>query len=468
MRRSYVRSGAAVAVATLVALAGARSASSGTATVPNHGDPVAAAEALIAAVQAAGAGDTIVLSPGDYNLSSTLELTKDVTITGPATHPGARLDGSAVDSPSSFTGGRLDLVAIDSGASVKLQNLGLIGTGTSGTAVDVLGKLDLEDSLVGPNAGIGVAAEPGASVSVVNSTISDNATGLFADGSAHVSLASVTLAANQDIGIDDSGGGQLDIANTIVAGNGFKVSWGKDCMQPIGADGTPGSISSSIDGNGTCGAPNHADPRLAPLADNGGPTFTRALLAGSPAIDAGGTGCPATDQRGASRVGACDIGAFEYGSTAPQGQPSSSGSGSGSGSVGGSGPAGGSGGGASPTTNGAVKSPAHLSGSGAIRIGGRAAGFQFRVIARQRTGLVVFNDPAKGVRLRATQLSAALFDLRGQSATLRGSAVRPGGRRIGFTIRVYGRSHGGRLQVKLSNGYSGSGNVIRGSLSITG
>ncbi|MGC9040444.1 MAG: choice-of-anchor Q domain-containing protein [Roseiflexus sp.] len=60
-----------------------------------------------------------------------------------------------------------------------------------------------------------------------------------------------------------------------------------------------------------------ADPRLeAAVADHGGPLPTLALLAGSPAIDAGAD-CPSFDQRGAARVGACDLGAFEYGGTAP-------------------------------------------------------------------------------------------------------------------------------------------------------
>jgi hypothetical protein len=62
-----------------------------------------------------------------------------------------------------------------------------------------------------------------------------------------------------------------------------------------------------------------ADPRLGPLANNGGPTQTHALLAGSPAIDAippSDEFCglaPDIDQRGVSRpqgVG-CDTGAFE-------------------------------------------------------------------------------------------------------------------------------------------------------------
>ncbi|CAA9454347.1 MAG: hypothetical protein AVDCRST_MAG01-01-4978, partial [uncultured Rubrobacteraceae bacterium] len=62
-----------------------------------------------------------------------------------------------------------------------------------------------------------------------------------------------------------------------------------------------------------------ADPRLGSLADNGGPTRTHALLAGSPAIDAvpvGTNGCAAdftADQRGVHRPlgGACDAGSVE-------------------------------------------------------------------------------------------------------------------------------------------------------------
>lgn len=59
-----------------------------------------------------------------------------------------------------------------------------------------------------------------------------------------------------------------------------------------------------------------ADPELAPLADNGGPTWTHLLLDGSPALDAGDPGIadePETDQRTLDRVvgDAIDIGAVE-------------------------------------------------------------------------------------------------------------------------------------------------------------
>ena len=54
-----------------------------------------------------------------------------------------------------------------------------------------------------------------------------------------------------------------------------------------------------------------ANPLINPIADNGGFSPTMSLQMGSPAINAG-NGCSPTDQRGASRVGICDIGAYEY------------------------------------------------------------------------------------------------------------------------------------------------------------
>ena len=58
---------------------------------------------------------------------------------------------------------------------------------------------------------------------------------------------------------------------------------------------------------------NVTDPKLGSLADNGGPTRTMLLLAGSPAINAGGDTCLAADQRGFARPSGahCDIGAVE-------------------------------------------------------------------------------------------------------------------------------------------------------------
>lgn len=76
------------------------------------------------------------------------------------------------------------------------------------------------------------------------------------------------------------------------------------------------NISNLVEGGG-CDAELSGDPRLAPLADNGGVTLTHALLPGSPAIDAAmdGTCHLITDQRGEARPDGknrlCDLGAYE-------------------------------------------------------------------------------------------------------------------------------------------------------------
>jgi len=109
------------------------------------------------------------------------------------------------------------------------------------------------------------------------------------------------------------GGVAIDVcrmANTLLATN----TPGGNCLGTIVDDG------SNLSSDGTCaftnvGSLNNIDPKLGPLADNGGTTLTMALLAGSPAIDAGDTAAsPPTDQRGIPRPfgAAADIGAYEY------------------------------------------------------------------------------------------------------------------------------------------------------------
>jgi hypothetical protein len=82
----------------------------------------------------------------------------------------------------------------------------------------------------------------------------------------------------------------------------------------------------NLDSDGSCQLTEPTDllgidPLLGPLQDNGGATWTHALLPGSPARDAipwGTTGCGTSlysDQRGKARPhgagGTCDIGAYE-------------------------------------------------------------------------------------------------------------------------------------------------------------
>src|SRR5262249_44806580 len=123
--------------------------------------------------------------------------------------------------------------------------------------------------------------------------------------------------------------------NTIIAGNNSEmIVLGHTFLQNDDCSGTIVSNGHNLMGfrNQNCmvsgPAPIVADPNLGPLQNNGGPTETHALLAGSPAIDAGDRGgCRdnlgallTTDQRGFRRTvdgnrdgtARCDIGAVEF------------------------------------------------------------------------------------------------------------------------------------------------------------
>jgi len=120
-------------------------------------------------------------------------------------------------------------------------------------------------------------------------------------------LTNCTLASNQGIAGPGGAGGQGSSGAGRSGTTG--AAWGGTACGPM--------TNTLIASNTPPGGDTFPDPKLGPLADNGGPTLTMALLPGSPAIDAGNTSlAPTTDQRGFPRpagLGA-DIGAFEYGS----------------------------------------------------------------------------------------------------------------------------------------------------------
>ena len=185
-------------------------------------------------------------------------------------------------------------------------------------------------------------------VTVINSTISRNNStiprNLFAVGGGGIYSTGAVTVNNSTISGNSAefGGGIYSdyaptIRNSIVAGNvGLKGPYGSDGPD-LYTFGTPTVTNSligdnsgtglmpapvgapDINGNfiGTAAAP--INPRLGPLADNGGPTQTMALLPGSPARNSGSNALvPAgltTDQRGPGFpriIGtAVDMGAFE-------------------------------------------------------------------------------------------------------------------------------------------------------------
>lgn len=179
-------------------------------------------------------------------------------------------------------------------------------------------------------------------MTIVNSTIASNTAdtnggGIFNQGTnlAPVNLYNTTIAYNEadsDQNNDGSGGGiyvdsffggVLNIYNNVLAGN-FNAAFTDDCYGPVSTHArnlfgnTSQCTITQISGGYALLNPQDS---IGPLQNNGGPTQTVALLAGSNAIDGTIAGvCHdnygfdiLTDQRGFARSdGLCDVGAYEY------------------------------------------------------------------------------------------------------------------------------------------------------------
>jgi len=160
-----------------------------------------------------------------------------------------------------------------------------------------------------------------------NSTISGNASnyyaGIFNNSTGHLTMLHTTVADNESDPNNSTSGaisnfGVMTMTNSIIA----NATVGNDCYQDPSSgtfiDGGHNLIEGS--GDNACGLVDGVngniigvDPLLDALGDYGGDTQTLALLAGSPAIDAGDNAdCTTVDQRGESRTDwLCDIGAYE-------------------------------------------------------------------------------------------------------------------------------------------------------------
>ena len=163
---------------------------------------------------------------------------------------------------------------------------------------------------------------------IVNSTISGNeSTGWYGGGlfmtDGVVNMTNTTVAENISpsfapaavfVGTFGPGSATLNLGNSIIANNVAEGCF----LAPFGAGAVAiNSLGNNLFTDGTCFLVGSdqvvGNALLGPLADNGGPTWTHALLAGSPAIDAANNAvCPVTDQRGVTRDAACDVGSYEY------------------------------------------------------------------------------------------------------------------------------------------------------------
>jgi CSLREA domain-containing protein len=359
-----------VALAASVALAAAANAHAATFTVTRTDDPVPGAcdsdcslREAVRAVDAGSGGDAIAIPAGRFRLTiagtgedaaatGDLDLTKSITITG----AGARqtvIDGSGIDRVFDVASGVTALIA-DVTVTGGLVDGGGGGIASAGTLTLLRDTIANNEAIAaGNNAGGGL--DSAGILAVTQSTISENRA--YNGGGIHLSgtatIADSTIAGNRAGGLGSNGdgggisgsavssliltgstvadnhafngagsGGGIDVPavtlrSSIVASNrahetNGSASYVDNCSHAATSNGH--NLSDGHDcGLTATGDRQDVDPRLGLLQDNGGPTETEALLAGSPAIDAGDT-CGALDQRGTTRPrgSSCDIGPYEF------------------------------------------------------------------------------------------------------------------------------------------------------------
>jgi CSLREA domain-containing protein len=300
---------------------------------------------LLAPGCTAGSGtDKITVPTGTYNLTipgagEQGDATGDLDVSEPATirHIGAApaiVDAKGID--------RVFEINTPGGAAVAISGLTIQGgnaaAGTNGGGIlNTAGVLNLSDSTVSNNTasswGGGIETRPGVSSSattnLVNTTVSGNSStgdgGGVDNTGGTTTMQNVTVTGNiadaDGNGFGQGGGigqfgGITTMHNTLVAANVDRGGQTPDCIEAPGPLVSQGqALIGSLVGctyTASAGDITGISPKLGPLAENGGPTPTHALLPRSPALNKG-IGCARDDQRGVPRAagGACDIGAYE-------------------------------------------------------------------------------------------------------------------------------------------------------------
>jgi hypothetical protein len=261
---------------------------------------------------------------GIYNGSATVTL-NDCVVTANSAQYGGGVYNEAVFGDTALTitnstingnsasqeGGGIYEIGVIAPVTVTVNNSTLsgnsafLGAGIRNVTSGMTATLMISNSSISGNSadngdGGGISNQGGnATVEILNSTFSGNSAD-FDGGSIHNTGKAIIDLADTILEAGDSGGNIFNNGGTVTS-HGFNLS----------NDDAGGYLTGPGDQINT-------DPLLGPLQNNGGPTFTHALLPGSPAIDAGDpnfTPPPLFDQRGAGypRVvnGRIDKGSFE-------------------------------------------------------------------------------------------------------------------------------------------------------------
>jgi hypothetical protein len=252
-----------------------------------------------------------------YNQGGTLTVTHSTFSLNSGTYGGAifnRLYSTATLIDSTFS----DNSGSNGGAIDTESTLNILGCTFSGNIANIGGALHNYSG----------------AVTVSNCTFSGNIAtqgGAIYDYQGGLTVLGSTVTANSawdtggGIDIDPSIGG-AHLQNDLVAGN-TSVNGGPDAKGSMDrasaynligvADSTLSGISDGVNHNQVGSTAHPVDALLGPLGTYGGPTRTVPLLPGSPALNAGDPAfLESPDQRGVTRTGGINIGAFQASASA--------------------------------------------------------------------------------------------------------------------------------------------------------
>src|SRR2546421_145197 len=253
---------------------------------------------------------SINFAGGIFNATGTLNITNS-TVSGNSAVGGCTTEGGGITNGGTLT------ITTSTVSNNSARDAGGCGGVNSGAGIFNNGTLTLTSSTVSGNAASSSNSFNDAGgifnifnkLVIVNSTLSGNFVnggsnqggGVFSGGGGStLIISSSTISGNSATnGNSNTGGGIIasngtgNLRNTIVSGNSASV--GPDLSGPFTSQGN--NLISASDGNtgftngvnndqvGSVASP--IDALLAALGNNGGPTQTHALLAGSPALDTG-------------------------------------------------------------------------------------------------------------------------------------------------------------------------------------
>jgi CSLREA domain-containing protein len=258
---------------------------------------------------------------------------------GSSTFTNCTFDGNATAGATGGGGAIFTDGALTVTNSYFKNNHTLVGSTQTGGAIrfnvsgSVTGSTFESNSSEGNGGAINIqSATPVITVDIINSTFYGNTTaasggGLYVSAGSATEAGSIANIRHSTFSANTAGSGQggslgvpggtyaatVNFYNTIIAIPGSAAYL--NCA----GTGTMGNLGGNFQyPDATCVGSN-VDPKLGPLADNGGLTHTMKLLSGSPAINAVTANCQPTDQRGLVRpIGAnCDSGAYEVELTPP-------------------------------------------------------------------------------------------------------------------------------------------------------